>query len=107
MSEHFADRVVLVTGGSSGIGKAAALAFAREGTKVVVSARRSEEGEQVAHQIKEAGGESIFVRADVGKREDVEALFQTTIATYGRLDFAFNNAGIEGTPGILTAEYSE
>lgn len=107
MSEYFADRVVLITGGSSGIGKATALAFAREGTKVVVSARRSEEGEQVARQIKEAGGEAIFVKADVAKREDVEALVQTTVATYGRLDFAFNNAGIEGTPGVPTADYSE
>jgi NAD(P)-dependent dehydrogenase (short-subunit alcohol dehydrogenase family) len=107
MSEHFAGRVALVTGSSSGIGKASALAFARAGAKLVVSARRTEEGEETAHLIKEAGGEAIFVRADVAVRTDIEALINTTIETYGRLDFAFNNAGIEGTPMVPTAEYAE
>ena len=97
----------MVTGGSSGIGKASALAFARAGAKVVVSARRTKEGEQTAHLIREAGGEAIFVRADVAVRTDIEALINTTIETYGRLDFAFNNAGVEGTPGVPTAEYAE
>jgi NAD(P)-dependent dehydrogenase (short-subunit alcohol dehydrogenase family) len=107
MSEHFAGKVALVTGGSSGLGKASALAFAREGAKVVVSARRAEEGEQTAHLIKEAGGEAIFVKADMAARPEIEALINTAVGTYGRLDFAVNNAGVEGTPFVLTADYSE
>lgn len=107
MSEHFAGRVALVTGGSSGIGKASALAFARAGAKVVVSGRRTVEGEQTAYQIKEAGGEAMFVRADVAVSADIKALINTTVETYGRLDFAFNNAGVEGTPFVPTADYAE
>jgi len=83
-----------VTGGSTGIGSATAIAFAREEAKVVVASRRSTEGEKVVHRIQEAGGEAIFVQTDVSKATEVEALVNKTVETYGRLDYACNNAGI-------------
>lgn len=89
------NKVALVTGATSGIGKATALALATAGAKVVFSGRRDPEGEATAALIRDAGGECLFVRSDVSSQEDVEALVQKTIATYGRLDCAFNNAGIE------------
>ena len=89
-------KVALVTGAGSGIGRATALVFAREGAKVVVSDIVVEGGEETMQQIKAAGGEAIFVKADVSKGADVEALITQTVETYGRLDCAFNNAGIEG-----------
>lgn len=89
-------KVALVTGAGSGIGRATALVFAREGAKVVVSDIVVEGGEETVQQIKAAGGEAIFVKADVSKGADVEALITQTVETYGRLDCAFNNAGIEG-----------
>jgi NAD(P)-dependent dehydrogenase (short-subunit alcohol dehydrogenase family) len=107
MDKQFSGKVALITGGNAGIGRAAAVAFAREGAKIVVSARRVEEGEQTIHMIRESGGEAIFVQADVSKTIDIQTLLDTTIATFGRLDFAFNNAGIEGTPFIPLADYSE
>ena len=107
MDRQFEGKVALVTGGNAGLGKASALAFARQGAKVVISARRAEEGEQTAAMIREVGGEATFVRADMSKRADIEALITRTVETYGRLDFAFNNAGVEGTPFIPTADYSE
>ena len=89
-------KVALITGGSSGIGKATALAFAREGAKVAIGARRESEGEAVAKEIRDAGGEAIFVKTDVTDPAQVEALVQAAVDTYGRLDIAFNNAGTEG-----------
>ena len=89
-------KVVLVTGGSAGIGKAAAQAFAKQGYKVVISGRRAEVGEATAQEICDAGGEAIFVKADMSVEKDVEALIKTGIQHYGHLDGAFNNAGIEG-----------
>jgi NAD(P)-dependent dehydrogenase (short-subunit alcohol dehydrogenase family) len=101
------DKVVLVTGGSSGIGRAAAHAFAEAGAKVVLAARRAERGEAVAQAIREAGGEARFIQADVSKPDDVARLVADTVAAYGRLDAAFNNAaGVEGA-FALTAEFSE
>lgn len=97
---RFTGKVVLVTGGTSGIGKAAALAFAKEGAKVVVSGRREPEGLAVVEAVKTAGGESHFVRADVTKEVDVKNLVAQTVAKYGRLDVAFNNAGVEWTGPI-------
>jgi NAD(P)-dependent dehydrogenase (short-subunit alcohol dehydrogenase family) len=88
-------RVVLITGGNAGIGRAAAIEFAKQGAKVVVSGRREKEGQEVVAGIKASGGEAIFLRADVSKERDVKATIERTLATFGRLDCAFNNAGIE------------
>ena len=92
---RFSDKVVLVTGGTSGIGKAAALAFAREGAKVVLAGRREVEGAAVVNEIAKAGGSAHFVPADVAKEADVKRLVEATVAKFGRLDVAFNNAGVE------------
>jgi NAD(P)-dependent dehydrogenase (short-subunit alcohol dehydrogenase family) len=97
-------KVALVTGGTSGIGKAAAIALAQAGAKVVVAGRRQPEGEAVAHEIQDSGGESIFVKTDVSDEEQVKTLVEKAIAAYGQLDIAFNNAGVEGEFGIATAE---
>lgn len=97
---RFNNKVVLITGATSGIGEAAAKAFAAEGAKVVVSGRRSDRGEQVVKSIIDQGGEAFFVRADVAKEEDVKALVDVTLERYGRLDVAFNNAGIESMANV-------
>lgn len=89
------NKVALVTGGTSGIGRATALALSAAGAKVVFSGRRDTEGEETATLIHDAGSECLFVRSDVSSEADIKALVQKTIATYGKLDFAFNNAGIE------------
>ena len=90
-------KVAIVTGGSSGIGRATAIALAKEGTKIVVAARRSNEGEETVRLVKEAGGDGIFVRTDVVDEASVRSLVEKTINAYHRLDYAFNNAGIEQT----------
>ena len=100
----FANKVVLITGGTSGIGRAAAVAFAREGAKVVVSGRRVEEGEETVRQIKAAGGEGLFVKTDVTQVAQIKELVDKTVAKYGRLDIAFNNAGVEGTFATVAEE---
>jgi NAD(P)-dependent dehydrogenase (short-subunit alcohol dehydrogenase family) len=89
------NKVALVTGGTSGIGKATALAFAAAGAKVIFSGRREQEGEDTANSIRKSGAECLFVRSDVSKETDVKELIQKTVKTYGRLDIAFNNAGID------------
>jgi NAD(P)-dependent dehydrogenase (short-subunit alcohol dehydrogenase family) len=89
------NKVALVTGGTSGIGRATALALGAAGAKVVFSGRRGSEGEETAALIHESGAECLFVRSDVSSEAEVRALVEKTIATYGRLDCAFNNAGIE------------
>ena len=89
----FCGKVALVTGGSSGIGRATALAFARDGARVVVANRGVEGGEQTVRSIAGTGGEAIFVRTDVSRADDVEAMVSRAIATYGRIDCAFHNAG--------------
>ena len=93
MANKFSGKVALVTGASSGIGKATAIAFAEAGAKVVLAARRENEGLAVVEQIKNAGGDAIFVKTDVTRESDVAALLAKTVEQYGRLDFAFNNAG--------------
>ncbi len=94
MAGQLEDRVALVTGGSSGIGRATALALAREGAKVVIADLNVSGGEQTAQLIKQAGGESIFVEADVSKSTSAEAMVNRTVESYGRVDCAFNNAGV-------------
>jgi NAD(P)-dependent dehydrogenase (short-subunit alcohol dehydrogenase family) len=105
----FTNKVVLVTGGSSGIGRAAALVFAARGAKVVIAARDAGRAEEVVHQIGAAGGDAVFVQTDVSKAADVEALIARVVHAYGRLDCAFNNAATEGafrdTADIDEAEF--
>lgn len=101
MANQFSGKVALVTGGNSGIGKAAALAFAREGAKVVVAARRVPEGEAVVSEIVSSGGEAIFVRADVSQESDVEAMVARAVDAFGWIDCAFNNAGVIVRQGPL------
>jgi NAD(P)-dependent dehydrogenase (short-subunit alcohol dehydrogenase family) len=100
--KQFENKVALVTGGTTGIGRATALAFAEHGAKVVVAGRREALGQQVVDEIRANGGEAVFVRADVTKDVEVRGLIDAVVKTYGRLDFAFNNAGIEGELGPLT-----
>lgn len=106
MTEQFVGKVVLVTGGSLGIGQAAALAFAAAGAQVVIAARRVDEGEAVVECIKQAGGAASFVQTDVSKSAAVQALIEQIIERYGQLDCAFNNAGVAGA-GVPTHEHSE
>lgn len=89
-------KIALVTGGSSGIGRAAALAFAREGAKVVIADVLIEGSEETVQIIEKSGGQAIFFKTDVSKSDEVEALIKKTAETYGRLDCAFNNAGVGG-----------
>lgn len=100
------DKVAVVTGGSSGIGRSCALAYARDGAKVVVADISIEGGEETAHQISEADGEAIFVKCDVSRSSDVESLVREATRAYGRLDCACNNAGIEGV-SAMTGDYPE
>jgi len=94
-NKTFSGKVVLVTGGTSGIGKATAIEFARAGAKVVLSGRREKEGAQVVAEIKELGGEAAFVRADIAKDADVKAMVKFAVDKFGKIDIAFNNAGVE------------
>jgi len=100
------DKVAIVTGVASGIGQAAALIFAREGAKVVAADVTVEQGEATVRQIKQAGGDAVFVRCDIAKAADAEALVAAAVKAYGRLDCAFNNAGIIGKLA-RTAEETE
>ena len=93
--KEFAGKVALITGGNAGIGRATAVEFAGRGAAVVISGRRETEGHEVVDGIKASGGDALFVKADVSKERDVVATIQQTLATFGRLDFAFNNAGVE------------
>ena len=88
-------KVALVTGGSSGIGRATAVAFAREGAKVAIADVNVKEGDETLETIVDAGGEAIFVKADVSRAADVKALVESVVKQYGRLDCAFNNAGVD------------
>ena len=95
MAKKFQGKVALVTGGASGIGKVTARIFAREGAKVIVSTDKNiKGGEDTVRLINQAGGEATFIKCDVSKAADVEAMVDSCVQTYGRLDYAFNNAGI-------------
>lgn len=91
----FQGKVVLITGGTSGIGKETAIQFARAGAKVVIAGRRAEEGQAVVRAIEATGGKALFVQTDVSQEDQVKRLVDTTVKQFGRLDVAFNNAGIE------------
>src|SRR5947208_8290876 len=104
---RFAGKVAFVTGGANGIGRAAALAFAREGASVVVADVSEQGNQETVRLVEEQGGRAIAVRCDVTRGEDVKAALSKTIEAFGRLDFAFNNAGIEPRKPAPTAEYEE
>jgi NAD(P)-dependent dehydrogenase (short-subunit alcohol dehydrogenase family) len=99
--------VVLITGALTGIGRATALAFAKEGARIVVSGRRDEAGQALVKELRALGVEAEFVNADVRKEEDVRSLIDRTMKRFGRLDVAVNNAGTEGQPGPVTEQTAE
>jgi NAD(P)-dependent dehydrogenase (short-subunit alcohol dehydrogenase family) len=107
MPRRLDSKVALVTGGASGIGRATALTFAREGAKLVIADMNEEGGQQTVHLITEKGGEAIFVKTAVSKAVEVQALISKAVETYGRLDCAHNNAGIAGGVRALSADYPE
>jgi NAD(P)-dependent dehydrogenase (short-subunit alcohol dehydrogenase family) len=96
MTHPFTGKIALITGGTSGIGRATAIAFAEQGANVVVAGRRETEGDESVALIQKAGGHGLFVQADVSQESDIAALVQRTLDQFGRLDFAFNNAGVGG-----------
>jgi NAD(P)-dependent dehydrogenase (short-subunit alcohol dehydrogenase family) len=100
-------QVVLITGGLTGIGRATAIAFAKEGARIVVSGRRDEEGQKLVSEIRKAGAEAEFIRADVRREEDVRNLIDKTVERFGRLDVAVNAAGTEGVPGPVTEQTAD
>ena len=106
MSAELKGKVALITGGTSGIGRDSAVLFAKAGAKVVISGRRQAEGNETIALVRAAGGEGLFVKGDVAKASEVEMLVQKTVEKFGRLDVAFNNAGIEGA-WIPIVEQSE
>jgi NAD(P)-dependent dehydrogenase (short-subunit alcohol dehydrogenase family) len=99
--------VVLITGALTGIGRATAVAFAREGARVVVSGRREQEGKKLEKELRELGAEVEFVKTDVRHDDDIRALIDKTVARFGRLDIAVNNAGTEGLRGLVTEQTAE
>jgi NAD(P)-dependent dehydrogenase (short-subunit alcohol dehydrogenase family) len=99
--------VVLITGALTGIGRAAALAFAREGSRLVVSGRHEEAGQALAIELRALSAEAEFVRADVRREDDVRDLVDQTVARFGRLDAAVNSAGTEGHPGPVTEQTAD
>jgi len=96
MTKELEGKVAVVTGGTSGIGRDAAVLFAKSGANVVIAGRREPEGNETVEMIRAAGGDGLFVKTDVSKAAEVEALIQKAVEKFGRLDIAFNNAGIEG-----------
>jgi NAD(P)-dependent dehydrogenase (short-subunit alcohol dehydrogenase family) len=107
MKEELEGKVGLVTGGTSGIGRDAAVLFAKAGAKVVVSGRREKEGKETIDLIRAAGGDGLFVKSDVSRAAEVADLVEKTVERFGRLDVAFNNAGIEGAWIPITEQSEE
>jgi NAD(P)-dependent dehydrogenase (short-subunit alcohol dehydrogenase family) len=107
MKHRFSDKVVLITGSSSGIGRGAALTFAAQGAKVMLASRSQDANQELLDEIHKNGGLATFVKTDITKTEDIAHMVKRTIAAYGKLDIAVNNAGVEGTPNIKTADYDE
>jgi NAD(P)-dependent dehydrogenase (short-subunit alcohol dehydrogenase family) len=101
------ERVILITGALTGIGRATAVAFAKKGARVVVAGRRDEAGEALVRELRSFGSEAEFIKADVRKEEDVRVLVDTTVARFGRLDVAVNNAATEGQVGPITDQTAE
>ena len=101
-TRQFDGKVALVTGGSAGIGKASAFAYAREGARVVICSRTRESGEETVQQITDAGGDVTYIQADISKAADVETLINEIVKRHGRLDYALNNAGINPTFAPIT-----
>jgi len=99
--------VVLITGALTGIGRATAIAFAREGARIVVSGRRDEVGQKLVAELREVGVEAEYWRADVRHEDDVRDLVDKTVTRFGRLDIAVNNAATEGRGGLVTEQTAE
>ena len=107
MSKELDNKVALITGGTTGIGRDTAVLFAKEGAKVVFCGRREVEGNETLDLVRAEGGDGLFVKSDVSKSADVESLVQKTVEKFGRLDVAFNNAGIEGKHAPLVEQTEE
>jgi len=101
------EQVVLITGALTGIGRATAIAFAKEGAKVVVSGRLADEGQKLAAELRALGANAEFVQADVRRENDIQNLVDHTVSRFGQLDVAVNNAGTEGKPGLFTDQTAE
>jgi len=101
------NKVILITGALTGIGRATALAFAREGAHLVVCGRRDDAGNALATELRELGVEAEYIHADVRHEDDVRSLVDRTVKRFGRLDVAVNNAGTEGKPGPITEQSAE
>ncbi|MDB5334814.1 MAG: dehydrogenase, short-chain alcohol dehydrogenase like protein [Planctomycetaceae bacterium] len=104
---HYSGRVAFVTGAASGIGRVAALAFAREGASVVCADVSDQGNQETARMIEEEGGRALAIQCDVTRTEDIKAALDKAVEVFGRLDFAFNNAGIEPRKAAPTADYDE
>jgi NAD(P)-dependent dehydrogenase (short-subunit alcohol dehydrogenase family) len=98
------DKIILITGALTGIGRAAALAFAKDGATVIAAGRREAEGKALESELRALGAQAAFIKADVRREVDIRNLIDETIARFGRLDIAVNNAGTEGKPGPVTAQ---
>lgn len=105
--KRFVGKTALVTGGTGGIGRATALAFARDGAKVAIVGRREPEGRETVRLIQSDGGDAVFIQADVSRRADARMMVRETIKQYGRLDLVFNNAGVDGKPGNIPEQTEE
>lgn len=100
MSYNFENKIALVTGGAVGIGKSTAIAFAKEGAAVVIADVLDDDGANTVNEIKASGGKALFIHSDMGEPDDIKALFEQIDSEYGQLDYAFNNAGVEGQQAL-------